>query len=100
MKFGLENFRDFNSMVRQLAVGLSRLTFTDNFDSFEFSDTLASGAELTRRNPLTRIPKGYIIIKQKGNGLITAGETAWTQDSVTLKNHGPDSVEFTAVFLR
>ncbi len=100
MKFGLENFRELTDVVRQLAVGLTKLSFSDNFDSFEFSATLANGESLSHRNSLTRIPKGYIIIKQKGNGLITAGDAAWTQDSVNLKNNGPDTVEFTVVFLR
>lgn len=100
MKFHLENLTGLSNIIKELAVGLLRLSFSENFESFEISGTLAAGTEVSYRNSLTVIPKGYIIIKQKGNGLITAGEAAWTPQTVSLKNHGAVSVEFTAVFLK
>lgn len=100
MKFSLESFRDLASVIKHLTVGLNRLDFSSNFETMEITGTLTAGQELSYRNTLTAVPKGYIILKQKGNGLITAGDTAWSVDSLTLKNHGAVSVEFTVLFFK
>lgn len=93
-KFGrLELVRTMAQMVKELSTGLRNLKFEDNFDSFQVDISLAAGEEKNNiRNQLKNIPTKYIITFQTGNGLVTAGDTAWTVDYISFKNHGSSAI--------
>ena len=90
MKFGkLETIKEFRLLLKELSTGLRKLSFNDNFESFEVDLTFISGEEkINVRNELNVIPKSYIITFQTGDGLITASDIAWTKNYITFKNHG------------
>lgn len=100
MRFSLENLFDLKQLLRHLSAGLERLTFEDNFEGFNITVVISAGSELKFRNQLNFIPTKYIITHQTGNGLITAGDTAWTRDFIYMKNHGAADVTVTLQFMR
>lgn len=92
---------DLVTSLRELTNGLRRLSFADNFDSFQDTVTIASGAEARIRNQLDSIPTGYLKIKSNPGGVnVVDGDTEWTNDFVYLKNSGATSATVTAVFLK
>ena len=101
MKFSIDGARDIFALIRGLKVGLQRLSFEDNFESFEVQDIeIASGSEVSIGNKLTYVPSKYIITSQTGNGLITKGDTSWTQSFLYLKNNGTNNVTISVTFMR
>lgn len=92
MKFSLSP-KNLSQLVLELSAGLKRLTFVENFDSFAVDDITiayqtATPADYKIRNQLDPIiPRYMMIVKQTGNALVTAGDTAWSSDFVYLKNH-------------
>ena len=100
MKFSLENLFDLKQLIRHLSAGLQRLRFNDNFEGFEATIAIPASTELKLRNQLSFIPTKYIITQQKGNGLLTAGDTAWSANFIYMKNHGPNSITATVFFMR
>lgn len=101
MKFNISGIKDISGLIRILLVGLSRLSLTDNFESFEVQDIeITSGSEITIQNKLTYIPSKYIILRQKGNGLVTQSDKAWTFKDIYLFNNGPDNVTVSIIFMR
>lgn len=100
MKFDIEKIREVARLVKELAVGLGDLNFADNFRSFEKDVTIPATSEARIVNELSFIPTKYIITSQTGDGLVTKGDTAWTDDLLYLKNNGSVSVTLTVVFLK
>lgn len=100
MRFTLENQPSFEALKRHLSTGLRRLRFVDNFQSFQVAVEILNGEEISIRNRLQEVPEKRIIVRQSGNGLVTDGDTTWTKELVYLKNHGPDDVTVTVIFLR
>jgi hypothetical protein len=101
-KFGrLELIKGITQMAKELSTGLRNLKFEDNFDSFQVDISLAAGEEKNNiRNQLKNIPTKYIITFQTGNGLVTAGDTAWNINYISFKNHGSNPVEVKLRVLR
>ena len=97
----IELISDPVELAKELSTGLRGLNFDDNFDSFQISLTLAAGEERDNiRNQLTVEPTRYIIVFQTGNGLVTAGDAAWTSDYISFKNHGAAQVTVKIIILR
>lgn len=99
MKFAFNRIGNLRELVWELGAGIYKLSFADNFQSFEKTVTILAASELEIRNELPFIPTKYIIVNQTGNGLITR-ETDWTRDYLYLTNHGAVSVTATVVFLK
>jgi hypothetical protein len=99
-KFNIERIGDIINLARQLAVGLRDLTFGDNFKSDELTLTIAATSEAQGRHSLKTTPTRYIIVEQTGNGLITKGTTAWTDNFVYFYNNGATSVTIKVVILK
>ena len=101
-KFRIETLSNIANLTKELATGLRNITFSDNFTAFEESDlTIAANTEAKIRNKLTIKPTKYIIIYQTGNALVTAGDTAWSDDFLYLKNHdSSNSATVSVLFLR
>lgn len=100
MKFNLERLRDVALLAKELAIGLTDLTFGDNFNSFEKEVTISATSNVQIRNQLKFIPTRYIIVSQTGNGLITKDSTEWTDNFLYLYNNGATSVTATVIFFR
>lgn len=102
MKFNLETLQDLTRLTRELAQGLLKLDFLDNFESFETTVTIPSsttGYQIV--NELSFIPSKYIITSQEGNGLITkSASTDWTINYLYLDNNGSADVTLTVIFMR
>ena len=93
----------------QLDLVLSKLDFSNNFDSFEKTVTLPANSVVTIRNNLTFVPNRYIILSQEGNGLITKAKGLdsqgndsfkWSINSLYLKNNGAEEVTIKIVFVK
>jgi hypothetical protein len=92
MRFNLFNSRDLRQLITELSAGLQRLDFQNNFESFEISAIIPDQTEISgdyridnRLKP--NIPSGMLIVKQKGNALVTAGDTEWTSEYIYIKNN-------------
>jgi len=92
--------KEIGPCLKDLFVGLNSLDLVDNFNSFEANLELANGEELTIKNRLKHIPSKKIITRQTGNGLIVDGAIGWNSETLSLKNHGPDRVTITVIFMR
>lgn len=100
MKFRIEGLKSFASLIKELALGLRRLDFINNFESFEVSVEISATSEAQVRNQLKFIPSRYIIVSQTGNGLVTKSTTEWDLNYLYLYNHGASTVNVTVIFLR
>ena len=90
---------ELNSVMREVFIGLNRLRFQENFDSFEVEVTLLPTEERQISHPFREMPTGYIIYKQVGNGVIDAGVTPWTNQVVYLRNNSAsENVTVKAIF--
>ena len=86
MKLGLSHIKTLEKLITMLEIGLSRLSLTDNFESFEIQDIeITSGSEVTIGNKLTKMPSKYIITGQTGHGVISKGDTQWSSKYLYLK---------------
>jgi hypothetical protein len=89
---------------KDVTVGLRRLNFLDNFQSFEVTDLLiVSGTEAKIPNGFVgnianAIPSQRIIVRQLGNSVVTDGPTPWNANFVYLSNAGPVDVVITVIF--
>lgn len=100
MKFRIESLQTMQQLIKELSTGLRRLTFGNNFESFEVDVEIPTTSEVSVRNQLTFRPTKYIIVSQSGNGLITKGPTDWTDNNLYLYNNGASDVEATIIFFR
>ncbi len=101
MRFTIEGVRDIVDLVRQLSIGLYKLSFKDNFESFTVEGVqIPSNTEISIQNKLTFVPKHYIITTQTGNSLVTKGDKEWTKTALYFKNNGSNDVTLNIVFLR
>ena len=101
MKFNISTASSLQDALKILLTGLTKISFTDNFESFEVQDIeIASGDIASVRNQLTFIPSKYIIVKQKGNGVVTMSDKTWTLSSLYLINNGPNDVIVSVIFMR
>ena len=101
MRFVLQGCRDLKALIRELSTGLQRLTVDENMDAFVIENLLMpANNEVSIGNKLTFIPKHYIITSQKGNTLITKGDTEWTKSTLYLKNNSlTEDATITVVFI-
>jgi len=101
MKFRIEGLSQLLPLIKELANGLRNLSFADNFQSFEITLDIAANTEEKIRNQLTFIPSGYIIKKQIGDAIVTAGTTDWDENFLYIKNHdATNSATITIIFIR
>lgn len=78
---------------------LNRLSFQDNFQSFQTEVTIAAGQELAIRHNLGGIPSGMLTLRTTGTGIVD-GTTPWTEDYIYLQNTSAGSITSTIVILR
>ena len=102
MKFNLDLIEDMGELLVALAMGLKRIDLHENTESFKKEDLkISAGKEVAIQNPLTFIPKQYVIVSQEGNGLVTkSSPNKWSDKAVYIKNNGSEQVTITIIFMR
>jgi len=85
--------------LRELTLGLRRLTLNDNFQSFTVTVTIGAGSETAIRNELEEIPTGRIILKST-SGDIVDGDTEDNLNFVFLKNAGATSATVKVIYIK
>lgn len=101
MKFRIETLKDLKSLIKQLAVGLRDISFSDNFTSFKATVVIPATSEATVRNNLTTKPNSVIITGQTGNGLVTKSSTnEWTDTQLYMYNNGAEEVTVDLLFIK
>jgi len=99
MKFRLEGLKDIARIVKELAIGLRNLNFSDNFTSFEVDDTITSGSTIIVRNKLTLEPTRWILTDTSGDGAISRGST-WDANYISFKNNGTISATIKIIVMK
>lgn len=100
MRFGLEKAQTFQKLLKELANGLRKLTFSDNFQVFTAEVELAVGEEKTITHRLQAVPKYYIIGGMSGNGKIINGQTPWTDSTISVQNVGIEDTTINLIIFR
>lgn len=100
MKFNIENLRNIGGLAKELAVGLRKLAFANNFEGFEVEATIPASSTVSIRNQLNFVPTRYIILSQTGNGLVTKAPTPWTNNFLYFTNNGAAEVVATIFVMR
>ena len=83
---------DLWSWLRELKNGLLKINFKENFQAFTVENiTIPKGTEVSITNQFRTtypglIPRGRIIVRQKGDANIIDGVSVWTKDFVYLLN--------------
>ncbi len=94
---------DLTKIIRELNIGLTRLTFDDNFESFVTTVTIAAGAEIAIRNGLKNgaVPRYRVILRgDAGSKDVVDGDAEWNRDFVSLQNVGASPATLTVAFIR
>ena len=101
MKFSLANIKKIIRLTKELEVGLTELSFKDNFDSFETEAIIEPSSVLSIRNELDSIPTGRIILRQNKEAAISDSLTDWNKNFVFLENHdSTNTVTLTVRFFK
>ena len=96
---------DLWSWLRQLTIGLLKINFKENFQSFIVQNvSIPAGQEIAIANQFRRaypglIPTQRIIVRQQGDANIIDGTTAWTESQLYLLNPSANDAVITVVFL-
>lgn len=97
---------DLWNWLKELSVGLLKVNFEQNFQSFIVSDiTMPAGEEITITNQFQTfypgvIPSGRIIIRQQGDANIIDGDTEWTSAHLYLKNPSANDAVVSVLFFK
>jgi hypothetical protein len=95
---------DLWSWLRDLTIGLKKISFQDNFQSFTVQNIkIPAGTEVSIANQFKSvypgfIPSGRIIIRQQGDANIIDGLTSWTSSSLYLRNPSGNDAVVTVLF--
>lgn len=91
---------ELNAGFRDLFIGLRRLSFEDNFESFEYTGEIAATTEISVPNQFSFIPSRYLILDTTGGAIVGRGPTAWDKDRLFIKNYSASATVAKIVFMR
>jgi len=97
---------DLWSWLKELSVGLLKITFSENFQSFRIDNlSLPAGMEVAIPNGFRTaypgiIPSSRIIVRQKGNANVIDGDTEWNDSHVYLKNPSANDTVISVIFFK
>ena len=103
MKFFLSP-TDIPTLVRDLSIGLHRLTLWENFEGFLWYGQILAGENLSILNKLVGsggqklIPSSYMVLSCDGPPTVCRGDDDWTDSYVSLKNRASTSPVVTLVY--
>ncbi len=101
MRFSFQNVKNLTNLISEISVGLNKLDFINNFESFEVQVEIPPVTVLRIRNELPSIPNRRIIARQDAEANISDSATEWSKDFVYLENHhATNTVILTVIFLR
>lgn len=95
---------DLWSWLRELSVGLLKINFLQNFQSFMVQNlSMPAGVEISIPNQFRnaypgKIPSGRIITRQQGDANIIDGPTLWTSTHVYLINPSANDAVISVIF--
>jgi hypothetical protein len=97
---------DLWSWLRELSIGLLKIDFLQNFQSFIVRDlVIPAGTEATISNQFSvsypgTIPTMRIIVRQQGDANIIDGVNVWTPRHVYLRNPSANDATITVIFFK
>ncbi len=97
---------DLWTWLKELSIGLLKLTFQDNFTSFLIKDLLVpAGKEVAIYNQFNKsfpgiIPSTRIIVRQIGDANIIDGPTPWTATTLFLLNPSANDATVSVIFFK
>lgn len=97
---------DLWSWLKDLSLGLLKINFKDNFQSFTVTDLkIPAGMEVTIPNQFRTaypgiIPSGRMITRQQGDANIIDGLTTWTENHVYLRNPSANDAVISVIFFK
>lgn len=84
-----------------IITALQNLTLGDNFSAQVVQVMIPATTEVRVPHGLKSVPLYRIILRQRGNGLVTDGTAeAWNDKYITLYNQGAAEVTITVMILR
>ena len=90
---------ELKKILRDLQLGLTRLTLEDNFESFKVNVSIPATSEVAIRNRLDVIPSERIILRSDSSTVVD-GDTTWNENYVFLKNTGASAANVTVIFMK
>lgn len=95
-------WREVTEALRDLFQGLTKLSFTDNMESFEITNsTIGAGQTYKWKNQLKLIPTRWIVVRNSsGMPISDNGFDGWDINTVSLKNVGASSTTISVIFMR
>lgn len=97
---------DLWSWLKDLSIGLLKLDFIQNFQSFRVDNlTIPAGMEVAIPNKFRTaypgvIPSSRIIVRQQGDANIIDGVAVWTQNQVYLRNPSANDAVISVIFFK
>ncbi len=92
--------REHSSNINDLVILLKRLSFSDNFESFQETVIIPATAEVAIENKLRgAIPTQRLFVRSNSADVVD-GDTEWTENFVYLKNLGASEATVTVVFIK
>lgn len=95
---------DLWSWLKELSIGVQKINFVQNFQSFTVNDLkIPAATEVTIPNQFISsfpgaIPSGRIIIRQTGDANIIDGVNQWSQIHVFLRNPSANDAVISVIF--
>jgi hypothetical protein len=95
---------DLWGWLKQLATGLFKINFVENFQSFTVKNlSIPAGVEVSIPNQFANsypgnIPSGRIITRQQGDANIIDRLTTWTANQVYLRNPSANDAVISVIF--
>ena len=90
--------------LRDLYIGLSKLEFKENFETFIWEGDIAASGTSSITNVLGRVPSYRLIARAipltAGTVIIDDSTSAWTESVVYLRNSGTANARIKAVFFK
>jgi hypothetical protein len=97
---------DLWSWLKDLSVGLLKLDFIQNFQSFRVDNlNMPAGKEIAIPNQFRTaypgiIPSSRIIVRQQGDANIIDGNTVWNENLVYLLNPSVNDAVISVIFFK
>jgi hypothetical protein len=107
-KSGVIKFIDVDlwSWLKDLSIGLLKINFTQNFQSFRVDNlVMPAGMEIAIPNGFRSsypgiIPTARIIVRQQGDANIIDGTSVWTENQVYLRNPSANDATISVIFFK
>jgi hypothetical protein len=90
----------YNKLINYLNFFNKSISLQSNFNGYIAEVKIDAGASVKIQHFLGVKPKWRIILKQTGNGVITDIPEEWSENVISLKNNGVESVIVSVFIVR